>query len=322
MDTPLKYASKMIEKKADYVLAVKDNQGLLAEQVRDSFLLMDCGTVSEEIDCGHGRVERRCCSVIADLSSVGARRVGAGEAVLEAQFATCLGELERAVGWPVVGEHGLEANAQPGVPVQRGAQAGDDRVARLVRIDTGEGDAAMVVDGDVDVLPASSRDRVATVAGNPMRGPNDASQLLDVQMQQVAGRVVLVALDDRRWLQMADAVELQTPEDAAHRGAAQARVLRDPIAGPALPAQGLDALDLLAGGRTMQPVRTRTAVSKTCRPLLPKAPYPLGRRLRRDAEAGRGQLQRHTLLHDFPGQQLSTPSRQSGILMTVHSISS
>ena len=63
-------ASKMIEKKADYVLAVKDNQGLLAEQVRDSFLLMDCGTVSEEIDCGHGRVERRCCSVIADLSMV------------------------------------------------------------------------------------------------------------------------------------------------------------------------------------------------------------------------------------------------------------
>ena len=125
MDTPLKYASKMIEKKADYVLAVKDNQGLLAEQVRDSFLLMDCGTVSEEIDCGHGRVERRCCSVIADLSSVGARRVGAGEAVLEAEFATCLGELERAVGWPVVGEHGLEADAQPGVPVQRGAQAGD-----------------------------------------------------------------------------------------------------------------------------------------------------------------------------------------------------
>ena len=49
---------------------------------------------------------------------------------------------------------------------------------------------------------------------------------------------------------------------------------------------------------------------------------PVGDRLRRDAEAGRGQLQRHTLLHYFPGQQLSTPSRQSGILMTVHSVCS
>jgi hypothetical protein len=99
--------------------------------------------------------------------------------VLEAQLATCLGELERAVGWPVVREHGLEADSQPSVPVQRGAQAGDDRAARLVRIDTGEGDAAMVVDGDVDVLPASARDRVATVAGDPMGGPNGCPFSLD-----------------------------------------------------------------------------------------------------------------------------------------------
>jgi predicted transposase YbfD/YdcC len=63
-------ASLIIEKKADYVLAVKDNQGLLAEQLRDSFLLLDADAVSEEIDCGHGRVEQRRCSVIADLSMV------------------------------------------------------------------------------------------------------------------------------------------------------------------------------------------------------------------------------------------------------------
>jgi len=63
-------ASRIIEKKADYVLAVKDNQGLLAEQVRDSFLLLPCEAVAEEIDCGHGRVEQRRCSVIADLSLI------------------------------------------------------------------------------------------------------------------------------------------------------------------------------------------------------------------------------------------------------------
>ena len=63
-------ASRIIEKKADYVLAVKDNQGLLAEQVRDSFLLLNCDAVSESIDCGHGRVEQRRCSVLADLSVI------------------------------------------------------------------------------------------------------------------------------------------------------------------------------------------------------------------------------------------------------------
>jgi predicted transposase YbfD/YdcC len=63
-------AGRIIAKKADYVLAVKDNQGLLAEQVRDSFLLLNSDAVAEQIDCGHGRVERRRCAVIADLSMI------------------------------------------------------------------------------------------------------------------------------------------------------------------------------------------------------------------------------------------------------------
>src|SRR5258708_22580097 len=63
-------AGRIVEKKADYVLAVKDNQGLLSEQVKDSFLLLESDAVAEEIDCGHGRVECRRCSVIADLSLI------------------------------------------------------------------------------------------------------------------------------------------------------------------------------------------------------------------------------------------------------------
>jgi predicted transposase YbfD/YdcC len=63
-------AKLIVEKQADYVLAVKDNQGLLAEQVRDSFLLLNADAVAEEVDCGHGRPEQRRCSVIADLSLI------------------------------------------------------------------------------------------------------------------------------------------------------------------------------------------------------------------------------------------------------------
>lgn len=61
-------ARQIIEKKAEYVLAVKENQGLLHEQIRDSFRMLPADAVAEEVDCGHGRVERRRCSVIADLS--------------------------------------------------------------------------------------------------------------------------------------------------------------------------------------------------------------------------------------------------------------
>jgi predicted transposase YbfD/YdcC len=61
-------AEKIVAKKADYILAVKENQGHLLEEIKDSFQMLTADAVSEEIDYGHGRVEQRICSVIADLS--------------------------------------------------------------------------------------------------------------------------------------------------------------------------------------------------------------------------------------------------------------
>jgi predicted transposase YbfD/YdcC len=61
-------ASQIVARRADYVLAVKENQpGLLAD-IKDSFQMLAADAVAEELDCGHGRVERRTCSVVADLS--------------------------------------------------------------------------------------------------------------------------------------------------------------------------------------------------------------------------------------------------------------
>ena len=63
-------ARRIIEKNADYVLAVKDNQGCLLDGIKDSFQMLAADAVAEQIDCGHGRAEQRKCSVIADLSLV------------------------------------------------------------------------------------------------------------------------------------------------------------------------------------------------------------------------------------------------------------
>jgi predicted transposase YbfD/YdcC len=63
-------AQQIVDKQADYILAVKDNQGHLLEEIEDSFRMLAADAVAEEIDCGHGRVERRTCSVIADTSLV------------------------------------------------------------------------------------------------------------------------------------------------------------------------------------------------------------------------------------------------------------
>jgi predicted transposase YbfD/YdcC len=63
-------AEKIVANQADYILAVKENQGHLLEEIQDSFRMLTADAVAEEIDCGHGRVEQRRCSVIADLSLV------------------------------------------------------------------------------------------------------------------------------------------------------------------------------------------------------------------------------------------------------------
>ena len=63
-------AEKIVAKQADYILAVKENQGHLLEEIKDSFRMLAADAVAEEIDCERGRVESRRCSVIADLSLV------------------------------------------------------------------------------------------------------------------------------------------------------------------------------------------------------------------------------------------------------------
>ena len=63
-------ASKIIEKEADYILAVKGNQGLLEENVKDTVRFTTPTSQWTEDDFGHGRIEKRICSVYHDLSLI------------------------------------------------------------------------------------------------------------------------------------------------------------------------------------------------------------------------------------------------------------
>lgn len=63
-------ASAIIDKEADYILALKGNHQNFLEQAKDSFRFITNTQVSVENDLGHGRIERRTCSVIDDLSMI------------------------------------------------------------------------------------------------------------------------------------------------------------------------------------------------------------------------------------------------------------
>ena len=60
-------AGVIIEKEADYVLMVKDNQQELRQQVEKVFTLNNKTEADVTIDFGHGRIEQRTCQAIDNL---------------------------------------------------------------------------------------------------------------------------------------------------------------------------------------------------------------------------------------------------------------
>ncbi|MEI7597675.1 MAG: ISAs1 family transposase [Bacteroidota bacterium] len=63
-------AKKIIEQKADYILAVKGNQKTLEQNIEDSFRFIKPEETSESVDAGHGRVETRKCMIIKNLEHI------------------------------------------------------------------------------------------------------------------------------------------------------------------------------------------------------------------------------------------------------------
>jgi len=71
MGCQIAIAEKIISKGADYLLALKGNQGLLLEDVRDYFESKDClknCDVVTRVDKGHGRIEKRTCYTTNDIN--------------------------------------------------------------------------------------------------------------------------------------------------------------------------------------------------------------------------------------------------------------
>lgn len=58
---------KIMDRKADYILGVKDNQKGLLEQIEKVFNITAAASTHTQHSLGHGRMEQRTCSVISDL---------------------------------------------------------------------------------------------------------------------------------------------------------------------------------------------------------------------------------------------------------------
>lgn len=60
-------AERIADKGADYILAVKDNQKFLHDDIKDAFAQTPNAVSHTSVEKGHGRIEKRTCSVITDM---------------------------------------------------------------------------------------------------------------------------------------------------------------------------------------------------------------------------------------------------------------
>jgi predicted transposase YbfD/YdcC len=67
LGTQKKLAETIVKQEADYIMAVKENQGYLKESVAGVFLNQKPDSVDTAIEKGHGRLETRTCEMINAL---------------------------------------------------------------------------------------------------------------------------------------------------------------------------------------------------------------------------------------------------------------
>ncbi len=128
---------------------------------------------------------------------------------------------------------------------------------------------------------------------------DDASQALDIEVDQVAGMLVFIAQHRWRRVEGTKAVQSQAAQDAADGGSAEGQFSRNAPAIPAQMAQLFDPGDNRWTGLPRRTVRARRAIPQIGDSMLAIAACPVGGGPGAHVEAGRGQLQRASPTRTF-----------------------
>jgi hypothetical protein len=108
--------------------------------------------------------------------------------VLDPEVVTADRVRDRDVGGAIVGEDSFDGDAVAAIEGDRATEEADCGRCFLVAKDLGVGEAAVVVDRDVDVLPAflALVASVVAAAGHSVSGAVDPAELLHVDVDQLA----------------------------------------------------------------------------------------------------------------------------------------
>ena len=124
-------------------------------------------------------------------------------------------EVAGAVGSAAVGEDALDGNAVSLVEVRCLVESGYDALDLLVGKQAGEGEAGVIIDGDVQAFDAGTAVAQGAIAGGADTRALEAAQLLDVEVEELAWMSALVALDwGFWWLEGGETMEAMATKDA------------------------------------------------------------------------------------------------------------
>ena len=225
------------------------------------------------------------------------------------------GEPHRAITGAVIGQLAADTHPPGAEPGQRPADKGAGGLALFVGQHLDVRHPGAIIDGDVDDLPpgAMALSPALSVARCPRPEIRPSFLVSRCSMSPTAG---LIALDEGRGLEPPPSVQPASAQDPRGGRRADPQGGGDLGARPVVPAQHFGG-ELQAGRRhCWTHMRAAGPVRQARRPikLIPGAPFPGGARRTSSRRAIRLTAPRPPRAHEF----LSTPPRQSGILVDVH----
>ncbi|MDP9003627.1 MAG: hypothetical protein M3N12_02430, partial [Verrucomicrobiota bacterium] len=191
---------------------------------------------------------------------------GFSEEVSEAEFMAGGSEEFGAISGAAIGEELLDGEAVSGVEAEGEVQSVENTLGALVREDTSEGEAGVIIDGDVEAFDTGARVAEGAITGGAHAWAEKTTELLDVEVEEFAGGGAFVA-PRRRFgrIERGEPIEVMTAQDAGESGLGGRENHHDLSVGASLAAQGED-LGFELGSRLARPMmRHRRTIDQASR---------------------------------------------------------
>lgn len=166
--------------------------------------------------------------------SVGSRSVRSCPDVPQTKLLVGLAKRLRDVAGAIVGHDSFNSQAQSAIISHRRLEKRHSAFLAFVTHDFNTGDPGMVIHVDVNIFPSSDASGVPSVPCDAMSDLCDSSELLDVDVEELAGLCPPVALWRLLRRQAFEPAELQFMKGTKDRAARDAGCTSDLLTRPAL----------------------------------------------------------------------------------------